>query len=169
MKTLNTLAIVVVAGMLQACGNSPQPEPQADAGPPASQPAAAEGAAQSAAADTDVTPGRVFIASPENGASVSSPVTVVFGIEGFEVAPAGTYEPRSGHHHLIIDAELPPLDQPVPADEQHLHFGKGQTETVIELEPGEHTLQLILGDGNHVPHDPALISERIRITVTGAD
>lgn len=165
MKILNTLAILGLAWTLQACDSNPQP----DGGEAATAPAAAETTAQSAENTADQAPGRVFIVSPDDGATVNSPVTVVFGIEGFSVAPAGTYEERSGHHHLIIDSELPPLDQPIPTDEQHLHFGQGQTETVVELEPGEHTLQLVLGDGNHIPHDPALISERIRITVTGAD
>lgn len=111
---------------------------------------------------------RVFIVSPAGGAAVQSPVTVVFGIENFGLAPAGTYEKQTGHHHLLIDTELPPMGQPIPADDNHMHFGKAQTEAVIELQPGEHTLQLLLGDGNHVPHDPALVSEPITITVIEA-
>lgn len=114
----------------------------------------------------DVSINRVFIVSPEDGATVTSPVTVEFGIEGFEVAPAGTYHENTGHHHLLIDAEMPALDMPIPADDNHVHFGKGQTEATIELEPGEHTLQLLLGDGNHVPHDPPLASDVVRIVVT---
>jgi hypothetical protein len=72
---------------------------------------------------------------------------------------------KTGHHHLIIDAPLPAMDDPIPADDNHKHFGGGQTETTIELPPGEHTLQLLLGDLNHVPHDPPVISDRITITV----
>ncbi len=112
------------------------------------------------------TAASVFIISPEDGAVVTSPVTVKFGIEGMQVAPAGTMEPNTGHHHLLVDLEeLPPLDQPIPADENHIHFGKGQTEVELELTPGEHSLQLLLGDGSHVPHDPPLVSETITITV----
>ena len=108
---------------------------------------------------------RVYIISPQDGASVSSPVTVVFGLEGMGVAPAGTEKAKTGHHHLIIDTDLPAADEPVPSDDNHLHFGGGQTQTTVELSPGSHTLQLILGDQNHVPHDPPVASERISITV----
>ena len=107
----------------------------------------------------------VFIISPQDGATVSSPVNVKFGISGMEVAPAGDARSGTGHHHLIIDAELPNPDQPIPADEQHVHFGKGQTETTVELAPGSHRLQLVLGDGNHVPHQPPIVSKVVTITV----
>lgn len=109
---------------------------------------------------------RVYIVSPANGSTVTSPVTIEFGIEGFTLAPAGTSEAGTGHHHLMVDTPLPPLNQPIPASDKHLHFGKAQTSTVLELQPGEHTLQLLLGDGNHVPHSTALISDPIIITVT---
>lgn len=108
---------------------------------------------------------RVYIVSPQDGASVSSPVTVVFGLEGMGVAPAGTEKAKTGHHHLIIDTDLPAADEPVPSDDNHRHFGGGQTQTTVELSPGSHTLQLILGDHNHVPHDPPVASEKISITV----
>jgi hypothetical protein len=108
---------------------------------------------------------QAVILAPADGATVTSPVTVQFGLKGMGVAPAGTAAPNTGHHHLIIDSELPPLDQPVPKDDRHLHFGGGQTETVIELAPGTHTLQLLLGDHAHVPHQPPVTSERITITV----
>jgi hypothetical protein len=114
---------------------------------------------------TDMPVARVFIVSPANGSVVTSPVSVEFGIEGFALAPAGTSEAGTGHHHLLVDTSLPPADQPIPADGQHLHFGKAQTSTLLELEPGDHTLQLLLGDGNHVPHGSALISDPIVITV----
>lgn len=108
----------------------------------------------------------VFIISPVDGDTVASPVTVKFGIKGMEVAPAGTDKPHSGHHHLLIDLnELPDMSVALPADEHHKHYGKGQTETSIELSPGVHTLQLILGDKDHVPHNPPVISEKITITV----
>lgn len=107
----------------------------------------------------------VFIITPANGATVGSPVTVKFGISGMAVAPAGDSTPGTGHHHLLIDTELTDPDLPIPADDRHVHFGKGQTETTIELEPGPHTLQLVLGDGNHVPHEPPVISKVVAITV----
>jgi len=107
----------------------------------------------------------VYIVSPADGATVASPVTVVFGLKGMGVAPAGTEKENTGHHHLIIDAPLPALEDPIPADDNHKHFGGGQTETTIELPPGEHTLQLLLGDLNHVPHEPPVTSDRITITV----
>lgn len=152
-----TLIPAAAAIALAACSNN------TDTAAPVAEDAAAPAA--EAAAETLPT-GRVFIVSPEDGAEVSSPVTVTFGIEGFDVAPAGTYQPGTGHHHLLIDTGLPALDQPIPADENHVHFGKGQTETTVELAAGEHTLQLLLGDGNHVPHQPPLVSDIITITVT---
>lgn len=108
---------------------------------------------------------RLYFIEPVDGATVTSPVTVRFGLAGMGVAPAGVPIENTGHHHLVIDAALPPMDAAFPKDEQHLHFGGGQTEAIVELSPGEHTLQLVLGDHNHVPHDPPVISERISITV----
>ncbi len=108
---------------------------------------------------------QLYIISPADRAVVKSPVTVRFGLRGMGVAPAGVARPGTGHHHLLIDTELPPLGEPVPADERHLHFGGGQTETTIQMKPGVHTLQLVLGDQNHVPHDPPVVSDRITITV----
>lgn len=107
----------------------------------------------------------VYFIAPEDGATITSPVTVKFGLKGMGIAPAGVTFDNTGHHHLIIDADLPPLDKPVPTDAQHVHFGKGQSETTIELQPGKHTLQLLLGDFGHVPHDPAVASKKITITV----
>ncbi len=107
----------------------------------------------------------VYFVQPEDGAEVKSPVTVVFGLKGMGVAPAGIDKEGTGHHHLIVDAPLPPLDSGIPADDNHIHFGGGQTQTTVDLEPGEHTLQLLVGDKNHVPHDPPVASERITITV----
>jgi hypothetical protein len=107
----------------------------------------------------------VYILAPKDGDTVTSPVTVKFGLKGMGVAPAGVAIENTGHHHLIIDADLPPLDAPVPADANHVHFGKGQTETTVELKPGKHTLQLLLGDLTHTPHDPAVVSKKITVTV----
>lgn len=108
---------------------------------------------------------KVYLISPTNGATVKSPVVVRFGLSGMGVAPAGTAAENTGHHHLLVDAPLPPADQPIPNDAQHLHFGKGQTETTLTLVPGKHTLQLILGDHNHMSHDPPVVSEPITITI----
>jgi hypothetical protein len=107
----------------------------------------------------------VYFIAPADGATVSSPVTVKFGLKGMGIAPAGIQFDNTGHHHLIIDADLPPAGAPVPTDAQHVHFGKGQTETTIELKPGKHTLQLLLGDFGHIPHDPVVASKKITITV----
>ena len=107
-----------------------------------------------------------YFISPGNGEVLASPVTVVFGLRGMGVAPAGVDKAGTGHHHLLIDApDLPDLARPLPADDRHRHFGGGQTETAIELAPGPHTLQLLLGDHAHTPHAPPVISRRIRITV----
>ena len=108
---------------------------------------------------------KLYIISPKNGETVTSPVTVRFGLSGMGVAPAGVANPATGHHHLLVDAPLPPLDQPLPKDEHHVHFGGGQTEASVTLTPGKHTLQLVLADKDHVPHDPPLVSEKIEITV----
>ncbi len=95
-------------------------------------------------------------------------VTVKFGLSGLGVAPAGVEKPNTGHHHLLIDVDAPTgttLAEPLPADAHVKHFGGGQTETTLELPPGRHTLQLIVGDANHIPHDPPLESEKIAIEV----
>jgi len=115
---------------------------------------------------TAAAPGaKVYFISPSNGQVIKGEVTVRFGLVGMGVAPAGTVLEATGHHHLIIDSPLPALDQPLPKDDTHLHFGKGQTEATIKLAPGKHTLQLILGDANHIPHKPPVVSEKITITV----
>jgi hypothetical protein len=106
----------------------------------------------------------LYIISPEDGETVPQTFKVKFGLTGMGVAPAGVDLPKTGHHHLLIDmAELPPMDQPMSKDIKH--FGGGQTEAEITLPPGKHTLQLMLGDKNHIPFDPPVISEKITITV----
>lgn len=107
----------------------------------------------------------VFFVSPTNGATVTSPLDVKFGNSGIAIAPAGENLENSGHHHLLVDMQLADLTRPIPKDAQHIHFGKGQTEATIELEPGTHTLQLVLGDSNHIPHIPPVVSNTITITV----
>jgi hypothetical protein len=107
----------------------------------------------------------LYFIAPADGAVVGSPVRVVFGLRGMGIAPAGINIRNTGHHHLIVNAPLPPAGEAIPADANHMHFGGGQTEALIELEPGTHTLQLLLGDHNHVPHDPPVASKQITITV----
>ena len=107
----------------------------------------------------------LYFISPQDGATVKSPVTVRFGLRGMGIAPAGVAIENTGHHHLLIDAELPPGNLPVPADANHVHFGKGQTEAAVTLAPGRHRLQLLLGDHLHIPHDPPVASNPITITV----
>lgn len=116
----------------------------------------------------------VYFANIENGASVQGPVKIVFGLSGMGVAPAGTEVENTGHHHLLInrapfgdgpdDADM--TETGIYADDNHVHFGKGQTETTVELGAGTHTLQLVLGDHFHVPHNQPVVSELITITVT---
>lgn len=109
---------------------------------------------------------KVYIISPVDGATVGREVTVRFGLSGMGVAPAGVEKKETGHHHLLIDvATLPPAGEPIPNDGHHKHFGGGQTETVLHLSPGTHTLQLELGDANHVPFDPPVASKKITIHV----
>lgn len=123
----------------------------------------------SAAAFAGSTPApagaKAYILAPKHGEIVSSPVKVVFGLSGIGVAPAGVQNKKTGHHHLLIDTGVPDPSKPIPADDKHKHFGGGQTETVIELSPGSHTLQLLLGDFSHIPHNPPVTSEQITITV----
>jgi hypothetical protein len=108
---------------------------------------------------------KVYIIWPSDGQVIKGAFWVRMGLSGAGVAPAGVQKANTGHHHLIVDAELPPLDQPIPNDHNHLHFGLGQTEARLDLPPGRHTLQLLLGDENHIPHQPPLYSKRITITV----
>lgn len=109
----------------------------------------------------------LYIGWPNDGEVIRAghPFRVWFGLRHMGVAPKGVNAPATGHHHLIIDADLPPFDQQIPSDRNYLHFGAGQTETMLELPPGKHTLQLILGDHNHVPHDPPVYSRKKTIYV----
>lgn len=117
----------------------------------------------------DVTPSpenaKLEIISPMDGDTVTSPVVVKFGLVGMGVAPAGVTNENTGHHHLIIDAPLPDLEFAIPKDAKHRHFGDGQTQVSVDLSAGQHTLQLLLGDYRHIPHDPPLSSKKITITV----
>src|SRR6056297_1469933 len=108
----------------------------------------------------------VYFVQPTDGATVDQTFKVVFGLRNMGVAPAGIEKSGTGHHHLLIDTEVPSdLSKPLPATDQVKHFGGGQTETEITLSPGKHTLQLLVGDHMHVPHNPPVVSERITVMV----
>jgi hypothetical protein len=106
----------------------------------------------------------VGFVTPEDGASVTSPFRVAMEVGGLEIAPAGELMPGTGHHHIVIAADLPPAGLPIPTDAQHLHFGQGQTETLLELPRGTHRLTLLFADGEHVPYDRQL-NQTITVTV----
>ena len=109
---------------------------------------------------------KLYFITPKDGERIKGPVTVRFGLSNMGVAPAGMDNENTGHHHLLINlSALPAMDQPLPATDQIKHFGGGQTETVLQLPPGTHTLQLLLGDKLHIPHQPAVLSDKITITV----
>jgi Domain of unknown function (DUF4399) len=108
---------------------------------------------------------KVYFIEPRDGATITGPVVVKFGLTGMGVAPAGTEKKDTGHHHLLIDTKLADPMAAIPADDKHRHFGNGQTETSVTLAPGTHTLQLVLADHQHIPHNPLVASEVITITV----
>lgn len=165
------ISLVILAVSLTACGDDPAPtEPPADAPPGSTFPAAhpvdhgspaAEGAFHAAPAGATVAFG-----APADGATVPTPVALTFRLDGMQVAPAGTLTIGTGHHHVIVDGAPVPEGETVPADETHIHFGKGQTETTLELPPGEHTLTLQLADGLHRSYGSRL-SQTITVTVSG--
>ena len=107
----------------------------------------------------------LYFIEPKDGSINTSTVEIKFGLKGFGVAPAGYNIPNTGHHHLIIDADLPNLALPIPASKNYVHFGLGQTETIINLEPGTHTLRLLMGNYLHIPHTEPIYSEEITIIV----
>jgi hypothetical protein len=154
-KTLSALGLLAFAS---ACGDKAPDEAVVDAAKPDPAPAVLERTASATGAT-------VFFISPADGDTVSNPIKVVFGIEGMDVVAAGTDAPHSGHHHLLIDTDLPDMGLPIPKDGNHVHFGDGSTETEITLEPGQHKLQMLLGDHLHIPHDPPLKSDPITIHV----
>jgi hypothetical protein len=160
---VRTMTAAAAATMVMLAGCSKAPEPAAVEAPPPAAEAAAPPTLPRTASPAGAA---VFIVSPKEGDTVTSPVKVVFGISGMSLAPAGEPVENAGHHHLLIDVDLPEnLAMPVPADANHVHFGKAQTETSAELTPGTHTLQLLLGDHLHIPFDPVVSSPKITITV----
>lgn len=162
-------AVLALLLGLGACGPEEESAPQgaADDVPGLTEPAATSGIAEPPALSRSPAPegARVFFVTPQDGDVVESPVTVEFGVEGMSVVPAGQEAEHSGHHHVLVDTGLPVLDLPIPADANHVHFGDGSSSTELELEPGEHTLQLLFADHLHIPHEPPVYSEPITITV----
>jgi hypothetical protein len=128
---------------------------------------AAIGGSSVAAQTPSPSGAKVTIINLKDGAEVTSPFLVQFGLSGMGVAPAGVEKPNTGHHHLLIDTRLTDeqMKEPIPADDTHKHFGGGQTEAMVTLPPGKHTLQLMLADWSHIPHSPPVMSEPITITV----
>jgi len=108
-----------------------------------------------------------YIGYPNDGQTLPAgkPFKVWFGLRFMGVAPRGVKFPNTGHHHLLIDVDLPPMDQEIPSDRNHLHYGAGETETMLELPPGKHTIQLLMGDDKHIPHNPPVYSKKITIYV----
>lgn len=123
---------------------------------------AAPRAAEAEAAPEQAT---AYFIEPRDGDRVGSPVVVRFGLRGMGVAPAGVQREGTGHHHLLINVDDIDLEMPIPTDERHRHFGGGQTETLLELPPGRHSLQLLLGDFAHRPHSEPVMSEKIEVEV----
>ncbi len=158
----NLLFAAIVAITMAACGQESTEKPVDDA-----VEAAAEAATTAVELPRTASPAgaTVFFISPADGDTVTSPVTIEFGISGMDVVKAGEAGAKTGHHHLIIDASLPDLGLPIPADEHYLHFGDASTTTELSLEPGTHTLQLLLGDYLHIPHDPPVMSTAITLEV----
>jgi hypothetical protein len=143
MRTLIIAALMLAAPLAGA--QTPAVAPERTASPPGAE---------------------AYIISPKDGATVHAPVLVQFGLKGMGVAPAGVKFENTGHHHLLIDSDVPAdAAAPLPVTDKIVHFGKGQTETTLALTPGKHTLQLLLGDQNHVPHNPPVMSRKITITV----
>jgi Domain of unknown function (DUF4399) len=146
-----SLALAALASGTLAIAQAPAPQAPATSLPRSASPAGA----------------KAYIVSPKDGASIKGPVTVVFGLAGMGVAPAGIQMENTGHHHLLIDTDLPSdVTLPLPATDNIKHFGKGQTEAALTLPPGRHTLQLVLGDHLHIPFNPVVASQKITITVT---
>jgi hypothetical protein len=115
---------------------------------------------------TESTAGaRAYFINLTNGQHVKSPVLIQFGLSGMGIAPAGSTNPGTGHHHLIIDADTPGAAAPISMDDKHMHFGRGQTEVSLPLTPGNHTLQLVLADGGHIPFTPPVVSDKVTVTV----
>ena len=166
---MRLIAILAFTTLIAACGKQAEEAPAETAAAPEEAAAVEESAPAVMPRSASAAGASVFFITPADGDTVSGPILVEFGIDGMAVVPAGDNTPHSGHHHLLIDTGLPDLGMPIPADAQHVHFGDGSTSTEITLEPGEHTLQMLLGDHLHIPHDPPLASDVITITVEAVE
>lgn len=155
---------------LFACaGSEPASTPPAEAPPTTSTPPAAEApAAEPPAVEAPPEGAAIKFVEPADGATVTSPVKVVMGVDGMQVQPAGALASGTGHHHIIVDGEAPAVGEVVPKDATHIHFGDGSTETSLELSPGEHTLTLQFADGMHRSYGPAL-SATIKVNVSAPE
>jgi len=163
---LKRSALLLVCGVLAACGQQEPAAPSAPAAAPPPAPAAATAAPAALARKPAPAGATAYVIEPADGARVMSPVRVVFGLKGIGVAPAGVDRNDAGHHHLLVDTAMPAdLSLPIPNDEQHRHFGGGQTEVELTLAPGRHTLQMLLGDHLHIPFDPPIASSVVTIEV----
>lgn len=162
MRSTATLSILLLS--IAGCGK-PAAEKAIDQGSIDENPAQPATTSVSVARTPSPDGARVFFITPADGDTVSNPVLVEFGIEGMSVAKAGEDQPDSGHHHLLIDVDLPDLGLPIPAGPNHIHFGDGSTSTEITLESGTHSLRMLLGDYRHIPHDPPIASDPITVTV----
>ena len=164
---MNRTAIttLLVAALLGSCGS---PEPQEEAAADADAAAVPAPAPEVALPPRKPSPegARVWFVSPRDDAALTSPFVVEFGLEGMELLPAGEIGEHTGHHHLLVNTPLPRMDLPIITDDAHMHFGLAQTSVELSLAPGTYTLQLLLGDDLHIPHDPPVMSEVIRVEVT---
>ncbi len=158
----SAFATLLAATLLWSCGG---PEPQEEAAPNAAAPAPAPEVALPPRKPSPES-ARVWFVSPGDGAALTSPFVVEFGLEGMELLPAGEIGENTGHHHLLVNTPLPRMDLPIITDDAHMHFGLAQTSVELSLAPGTHTLQLLLGDDLHIPHDPPVMSEVITVEVT---
>ncbi len=110
--------------------------------------------------------GRAYFIWPRDGATIKGgKFWIRFGLRNMGVAPAGVKKKFTGHHHLIINGQLPPFDEEIPADKNHVHYGKGYSEGRVALAPGKHTLQLLFADYEHIPHNPPVFSKKITVYV----
>ena len=165
-STREFLFLTILVFSMAACSQQASEEAAADAGPEARaetnhMPSKPAGLPRT----SSIEGASVFFISPADGDTLTNPLTVEFGLAGMDVIKAGQNAPHSGHHHLIIDAALPEMSLPIPLSEHYVHFGDASTSTEVNLEPGSHTLQLLLGDYLHIPHNPPLMSDPITIIV----
>lgn len=159
-----TFATLLAATVLCSCG---RPEPQQEAAADADAAVAQASAPEVALPPRKPSPegARVWFVSPGDGVAVTSPFVVEFGLEGMDLLPAGEIGEHTGHHHLLVNTALPRMDLPIITDDAHMHFGLAQTNVELSLAPGTYTLQLLLGDDLHIPHEPPVMSEVITVEV----